>query len=79
VNGSSSAMAMDGEMPGSAPPNIPQITPKKAAGMAQPLVMPWKADANASMDLHPAQENANRHGDMEQSGKDQPEADPRRD
>src|SRR5689334_8335407 len=33
VNGSSSAIVIDGEMPGSAPPRIPQATPPNAAGM----------------------------------------------
>jgi hypothetical protein len=49
VSGSSSAIAIDGEMPGNAPPRIPQITPSSAPGIAQLPNSAWIACVSASM------------------------------
>jgi len=38
VNGSNSAMVIDGEIPGNAPPSIPQATPANAANIAGVVV-----------------------------------------
>ena len=49
VNGSSKAMAMDGEMPGSAPPRMPHSTPEKAATSSHSVGVLSTALKKASM------------------------------
>ncbi len=47
MKGSSSAIAIDGEMPGSAPPTMPHATPAKAAGIVQPVASAFQARASS--------------------------------
>ena len=49
LSGNSSAIAIEGEIPGSAPPMIPHRTPANAAGIAQPWVSTFHAIASSLM------------------------------
>ena len=46
-------MAIDGEMPGSAPPTIPQATPTNAAGMVQLVASAFQASASSVIAVQP--------------------------